>query len=52
MENDEKGIEASACKSIFRSGESTISKKQFTQAWIAMINRIEKGKRASIARQK
>ena len=30
------------CRSVFKSGESTTSKTQFTQKWIEMINRIEK----------
>ena len=32
------------CKSVFKSGESTTSKMQFTKMWIEMINKIEKGK--------
>lgn len=32
------------CKSIFKSGEFTISKEQFTKKWIAFINHIEKNK--------
>lgn len=30
------------CKSVFKSGESIISKSQFTQKWIELINRLEK----------
>ena len=32
------------CKSVFKSGENTISKAGFTQKWIELINRIEKSK--------
>jgi len=32
------------CKSVFKSGENTITKTQFTKMWIEMINKIEKGK--------
>ena len=32
------------CKSVFKSGENTTSKMQFTKTWIEMINKIEKGK--------
>ena len=32
------------CRSVFKSGESTTSKTQFTKKWIEMINRIEKNK--------
>lgn len=32
------------CKSVFKSGENTISKVQFTQKWIELINRLEKNK--------
>ncbi len=40
----------SICKSVFKSGESTTSTKQFTLKWIELINKIEKGKSASLAR--
>ncbi|WP_304509429.1 hypothetical protein [Anaerotignum sp.] len=33
------------CRSVFKSGESTTSQKQFTQKWIELINRLEKNKR-------
>lgn len=32
------------CRSVFKSGESTTSKAQFTKKWAEMINRIEKNK--------
>jgi hypothetical protein len=32
------------CRSVFKSGESTTSKSQFTQKWIELINKIEKNK--------
>jgi hypothetical protein len=33
------------CKSIFKNGR-VISKSQFTQKWVEMINRLEKRKRS------
>lgn len=36
-----------SCKSVFKSGENTPLKKQFTKKWIELINRIEKNKRAT-----
>ena len=32
------------CRSVFKSGENTTTKMQFTKKWIEMINKIEKGK--------
>lgn len=32
------------CKSVFKSGENTTSKPQFTKKWIELINRLEKSK--------
>lgn len=32
------------CRSVFKSGESTTSQKQFTEKWIELINRLEKKK--------
>ena len=32
------------CKSVFKNGESTISKSQYTKKWIELINSIEKNK--------
>ena len=32
------------CRSVFKSGESTTSKTQFTKKWVEVINRIEKNK--------
>ena len=31
-------------KSVFKSGESTTTEREFTEAWISLINTIEKGK--------
>lgn len=39
------------CKSVFKSGENTTSKKQFTWAWIDLINKIEKGKSVNFAKR-
>ena len=32
------------CRSVFKSGENTTTKMQFTKKWIEMINKIEKCK--------
>ena len=40
MENNEES--KSVCSSVFKSGENTTSKTQFTQKWIELINKIEK----------
>ncbi len=31
-------------KSVFKSGESTTTEREFTDKWIELINTIEKGK--------
>ena len=36
------------CRSVFKSGESTTSKAQFTKKWVEMINRIEKIRRFAL----
>jgi len=33
------------CQSVFKSGESTTTKNQFTRKWIELINQLEKNKR-------
>lgn len=33
------------CRSVFRDGRSTVTKDQYTQMWIDLINRKEAGKR-------
>lgn len=42
MENTNKS--QIICRSVFKSGESTTSKSQFTKKWAEMINKIEKNK--------
>ena len=37
VNNDSKTI----CKSVFKNGENTISRSQFTKKWIELINRLE-----------
>lgn len=32
------------CVSVFKSGENTTTKSQFTKVWVDLINKIEKGK--------
>ena len=31
-------------KSVFKSGENTTTKQEYTKKWIELINRMEKGK--------
>lgn len=38
------------CRSVFKSGESTTSKSEFTKKWIELINKIEKGKSIHLAK--
>ena len=40
VNNDSKTI----CKSVFKNGENTISRSQFTKKWIELINRLERNK--------
>lgn len=46
MANDDKN--QILCRSVFKSGESTTSKAQFTKKWAEMINRIEKTRRCAL----
>ena len=39
------GDEKEICVSVFKSGENTMSKEEYTKKWIELINRIEKSKR-------
>lgn len=39
------------CKSVFKSGENTTSKSQFTKMWIELINRLEKNKGVTVTRR-
>ena len=32
-------------KSVFKSGESTTTRREFTDKWIELINALEKGKK-------
>lgn len=36
------------CRSVFKSGENTTSKSQFTKKWVELINKLEKNKGAVI----
>ena len=40
-----------ACKSVFKSGESTTSKKELTQKWIELINKIERDKSITLVKR-
>ena len=35
------------CVSVFKSGESTTTKHEYTKKWIELINRMEKSKNAN-----
>lgn len=39
-----------ACKSVFKSGETTTSKSEITKMWIELINRLEKNKDITVTR--
>ena len=39
---NEKKTDKTICKSVFKSGENTTTKIQFTKKWIELINRLEK----------
>ena len=39
------------CKSVFKSGESTITKAQFTKTWIELINQLERNKRVKTGKR-
>ncbi len=45
MEKNDKSKTDTICKSVFKSGENTTSKEEYTKKWIELINRIEKSKR-------
>ena len=47
---NEKQIPETICRSVFKSGENTTSKSQFTQKWIELVNKIEKKQRANSQR--
>ncbi|MBP3480587.1 MAG: hypothetical protein J6K66_03170 [Clostridia bacterium] len=32
------------CKSVFKSGENTTTRDEFTKKWIELINRLERSK--------
>ncbi len=49
MTNNEKS--KNICSSVFKSGESTTSKTQFTQKWIELISKIEKNKGTAAVRR-
>ena len=48
MEKDDKSQTKAVCKSVFKSGENTTSKKQFTKKWIELINRLERNKSVNL----
>lgn len=44
MEKNDKSKTDTICKNVFKSGENTTSKSQFTKKWIELINRLERNK--------
>ena len=44
MEKNDKSKTDTICKSVFKSGENTTSKSQFTKKWIELLNRLERNK--------
>ena len=49
MANDDKN--QILCRSVFKSGENTTTKIQFTQKWIELINKLEKNKGITAAQR-
>lgn len=49
MANNEKS--KNICSSVFKSGENTTTKSQFTQKWIELINKLEKNKGITAAQR-
>ena len=39
---DENKTDKTICKSVFKGGENTTTKIQFTKKWIELINKLEK----------
>lgn len=37
------------CKNIFKNGEGTITKEKYTQAWVNLINRLERDKAVTLS---
>jgi len=48
---EQKQQSKTICKSVFKSGESTTSKKELTQKWIELINKIERDKSVTLAKR-
>lgn len=40
-------METGLVKSVFKSGENTASKEEFTKMWIELINKLERSKSVS-----
>ena len=47
MEKNDKSKTDTICWSVFKSGENTTSKSQFTKKWIELINRLERNKKVN-----
>ena len=39
------------CKSVFKSGESTTTQRQFTDKWVELVNTLEKDKGVGFAEE-
>lgn len=44
MEKSNKVKEPQLCSNVFKSGANTTTKKEYTNKWIELINKIERGK--------
>ncbi len=44
MEKNDKSKEAQLCSNVFKSGANTTTKKEYTNKWIELINKIERDK--------
>ena len=51
MGKNDKSKSDTICKSVFKSGENTTSKSQFTKKWIELINKLEKNKGITAAQR-
>ena len=43
----EQNIKSTTVKSVFKSGESTTTEREFTEMWTSLINTLERSKSAN-----
>lgn len=51
MKKNNKPENNSFCSNVFKSGENTTNKKDYTNKWIELINKIERDKSASFCKK-